>query len=245
MPGDRHFSRRGFLLSSVATLMWTEAGAAVISGALPPWVSGRSSVPTPVLPGPWRFFTAAEATTMGAIVDRLIPADDLSPGGKDAGCVVFIDAQLAGPFGNAGGQYVKAPFLPGLPQQGYQGEDTPAGRYRKGLRALAELVATRFPGKSFVTLDPKDQDTLLKGLEAGTIPLQGVDAKGFFALVLQNTMEGFFADPIYGGNKNMVGWKMIGFPGARYDYRDWIDRHNEAYPLPPLSIMGRSAWNVQ
>lgn len=237
-------SRRAFLLSSAALFMWTEAGAATISGALP-WMGGRSTAPSPVFPGDLRFFTATEAATMEAIVDRLIPADDLSPGGKDAGCVVFIDAQLAGPFGGAGGQYTRAPFMPGSPQQGYQGEDTPATRYRKGLKGLADHVAGKFPGKSFVTLSPKDQDDLLKGLEAGRVALNGVDAKSFFALVLQNTMEGFFADPIYGGNKDMVAWKMLGFPGARYDYRDWIDRHNEAYPLPPMSIMGRSAWNVK
>ena len=56
------------------------------------------------------------------------------------------------------------------------------------------------------------------------------DVKGaeFFALLLQNTQEGFFADPIYGGNRDMAGWKLVGFPGARYDYRDWVERHNEA-----------------
>jgi gluconate 2-dehydrogenase gamma chain len=58
-------------------------------------------------------------------------------------------------------------------------------------------------------------------------------------------MEGFFADPIYGGNRDMAGWKLVGFPGARYDYRDWVERHNEAYPLPPVSIMGRSDWTVK
>jgi gluconate 2-dehydrogenase gamma chain len=54
--------------------------------------------------------------------------------------------------------------------------------------------------------------------------------------MLQNTMEGFFADPLYGGNRNMASWKMIGFPGARYDYRDHIDKHNVRYPRPPVSI---------
>jgi len=53
-------------------------------------------------------------------------------------------------------------------------------------------------------------------------------------------MEGMFADPVYGGNRNMAGWKMIGYPGARYDYRDWVERHNERYPLPPVSIGGRA-----
>jgi len=64
----------------------------------------------------------------------------------------------------------------------------------------------------------------------------------FFGLVLQNTMEGFFADPVYGGNRDMVAWKMLGFPGARYDYRDHVERHGQRYPLPPVSIAGRPEW---
>jgi len=55
-------------------------------------------------------------------------------------------------------------------------------------------------------------------------------------------MEGFFADPAYGGNRDMASWRMIGFPGARYDYRDFVSRHNETYPLPPVSILGAADW---
>jgi len=60
----------------------------------------------------------------------------------------------------------------------------------------------------------------------------------FFEQILNNTREGFLSDPVYGGNRGMVGWQMIGFPGARYDYRDWVERHNERYPLPPVGIGG-------
>jgi gluconate 2-dehydrogenase gamma chain len=78
-------------------------------------------------------------------------------------------------------------------------------------------------------------------MEKGPIQLEGANAKGFFEMLLSNTREGFFADPVYGGNRDMVGWKMIGFPGARYDYRDWVEKHNQPYPLPPVAIGGRSA----
>src|SRR5438309_1210176 len=71
----------------------------------------------------------------------------------------------------------------------------------------------------------------------------GVEAKAFFTLLLQNTIEGFFADPLYGGDRDMVGWKLIGFPGARYDYRDFVSRHGQPYPLPPVAIGGRPEWN--
>jgi gluconate 2-dehydrogenase gamma chain len=239
-------SRRRFLGSAAAFFfVGTKlARANTIAGGLP-WQAGTATPPVPVRPGPWMFFTADEAAIIEAVVDRLIPPDNRGPGGKDTGCAVFIDRQLAGPYGRAEGLYVAPPFLPGAATQGYQLPDSPAARYRAGLRALAEYVKSKFSGKSFRDLAPDDQDTVLKGIESGSIALKDVKGAEFFALVLANTQEGFFADPIYGGNRGMASWKMIGFPGARYDYRDWVDRHNEPYPLPPVSIMGRSDWTVR
>jgi len=73
----------------------------------------------------------------------------------------------------------------------------------------------------------------------------GVDAKTFFTMLLQNTKEGYFSDPIYGGNKDMGAWKMIGFPGAHYDYREWVSRHGEPVPFPPVGFKGRPGWNSE
>ena len=75
-------------------------------------------------------------------------------------------------------------------------------------------------------------------MEEGTLKLNGTSSAPFFGMLLKNTKEGFFADPVYGGNRDMAGWNMIGFPGARYDYRDWVEHHNERYPLPPVGIGG-------
>jgi gluconate 2-dehydrogenase gamma chain len=191
------------------------------------------------------YFTADEAAFVEAAVDRLIPSDQRGPGGKDAGCAVYIDRQLAGPYGRAEGLYMRPPFMPGAATQGYQAPEAPAARYRAALKAIADHVRTAFAGKAFGDLVSADQDKLLAGLETGSIALGDVNAAEFFALLLQNTQEGFFADPIYGGNRDMAGWRLIGFPGARYDYRDWVERHNEPYPLPPVGIMGRSDWTVQ
>jgi gluconate 2-dehydrogenase gamma chain len=88
----------------------------------------------------------------------------------------------------------------------------------------------------------EQQDTVLGELEEGKAKLQNVDAKAFFKQFLLNTQEGYFADPMYGGNKDMAAWKMIGFPGARYDYRDFVDQHGKRYPLPPVAIYGRPDW---
>jgi gluconate 2-dehydrogenase gamma chain len=239
-------SRRSLLASATAFVLvgTTLARARTLSGSLP-WEAGTATPPVVVRPGPWMFFTADEAAVIEAAVDRLIPPDSRGPGGKDAGCAVFIDRQLAGPYGRAEGLYTRPPFMPGAATQGYQLPDSPAARYRTGLRALADYIKSNFAGKSFNNLAPGDQDTVLKGLESGSIALKDVKSAEFFALLLANTQEGFFADPIYGGNRDMASWKLIGFPGARYDYRDWVERHNESYPLPPVSIMGRSDWTVR
>jgi gluconate 2-dehydrogenase gamma chain len=195
-----------------------------------------------VKPGPWAYFSPEEGAAVEALVDRLIPPDPQTPGGKDAGCAVFIDRQLAGEYGRAQGRYMRPPFLDGSPQQGNQSPLTPAALYRQALGALAQYCRERYVGKTVGDLSAEQQDALLTGLEKGEIALPGSNGRLFFAQLLENTQEGFFADPVYGGNRDMVGWKLIGFPGARYDYRDWVGRHNERYPLPPVGITGRPEW---
>src|SRR5882757_9983802 len=151
---------RRFLLSSTAVGLLastTAAPALTITQGLP-WSPGTARPPVPVRPGPWMFFTADEAALVEAAVDRLIPPDARGPGGKDAGCAVFIDRQLAGPYGHSDGLYMKPPFMPGAATQGYQSPDTPAGRYRAGLKAINEHVKGAFGGKSLAQLSPQDQD---------------------------------------------------------------------------------------
>ncbi len=179
---------------------------------------------------------------MEAIVDRIIPPDPETPGGKDAGCAVFIDRQLKGPYGSAAGLYKGGPYIKGTKSQGPQSPLTPAELYRKGLAGLDRYCKANQGGKGFAQLSAVQQDDVLKKIEAGEAKFDDVDAQGFFSALLKDVPEGFFSDPIHGGNRDMVGWKMIGFPGIRYDYRDWVKRHNERYPYPPVSIAGRPDW---
>ena len=86
------------------------------------------------------------------------------------------------------------------------------------------------------------KDEAITGLENGSLKLDGTDGQEFFKLILKNTQNGFLADPIYGGNKDMASWKMIGFPGAHYDYRDWIDKHNQRVTLPSVGIANHPNW---
>ena len=246
----RRFDRRYFLASASSLPILGLAGAVrarSISGRLP-WHAFAGDPPKPVNPAGWFFLTPDEVATVEAIVERFIPADHLSVGGKEAGCAIFIDRQLAGSFGKSDHLYRKPPFAKGLPTQGYQGELTPSGRYRDGLRALNDAARSTH-GKVFAQLSPADQDAMLHDMESGKLDLKlagGLATRVFFELLLQNTMEGFFADPLYGGNKDMASWKMIGFPGARYDYRDYVEKYNQPYPHGPVSIMsGAPGWNVK
>jgi len=238
--------RRGVLFGSIASFLLSlvPARARILVGKLP-WHPSAGVPPMPVRPGGWEFFTAEEAASVEALVDRLIPPDPKTPGGKDAGCAVFIDRQLAGPYGKAQGLYMRPPFHEGTPQQGAQSAMTPAEQYRAALAALDKHCRATQSGKRFAELTDEQKDKTISGLEDGSIQLETVHGQQFFDHLLQNTREGFFADPIYGGNRDMVGWKMIGFPGTRYDYREWVDHHNEPYPLPPVSIQGRPEWTAR
>jgi len=250
MAGNRYgeVTRRRLLASAalfVSAGLGSRASARNFIGGVLPWEPGLTSPPVPVRPGPWLYFTAEEAAAVEAIVDRLIPPDESGPGGKGAGCAVFIDRQLEGAFGDARALYMRPPFAVGTPSQGLQSPIVPKERYRASLAALDDYCKATFAGKSFTMLSAAEQDRVLTGLEKDEIKLKGASGKEFFETVLANTIEGFFADPIYGGNRDMVGWKLIGFPGARYDYRDHVGKHNQPYPLPPVSMLGRSEWSVK
>src|ERR1700720_1912738 len=161
-------SRRSLLASTAVCLFANSisAGASTIGEGMP-WSPGTARPPAAFRLGPWMFFSADEASFVEAAVDRLIPADERGPGGKDAGCAVFIDRQLAGPYGRGDGLYMRPPFMPGTATQGYQHPDSPAGRYRAGLKAVTDHVKSAFAGKSFRELAPTDQDKVLAGLETG------------------------------------------------------------------------------
>jgi gluconate 2-dehydrogenase gamma chain len=229
-------NRREVIAASATALILDSdvARSALIKGQLP-FRPGGTNPPESAEPGPWRFFTPEEGTTVDAIVDRLIPADELTAGGKDLGCAVFIDRQLAGPYGHFGGLYMKGPFQHGTKEQGLQSEVTPAEHYRKALAALDAHCRQAF-GKNFAALLDAQKDAVIKDLEDDTLKLAEGSGQDFFKQILNDTHTGFFADPIYGGNKDMASWKMIGFPGAHYDYREWVDRHNQPVTLAPASI---------
>jgi gluconate 2-dehydrogenase gamma chain len=242
----RHRFHRRELLAGAAYLVLglSKAHATIIIDRLP-WTPNAGNPPTPAMPGPWMFFTGDEGRAMEALADCIIPPDPQTPGGRESGSAVFIDRQLAGPYGRQEGLYVRPPFVKGTESQGHQSEKGPAREYREGLAALNRTCKVAFGGKAFADLSDQDKDVVVKGLENGECALDGVDGKAFFDFVVRDVQMGFFADPIYGGNRDMVAWKMIGYPGSRYNYLDWVNRHNERFPLPPVSMTGRAEWTPQ
>jgi gluconate 2-dehydrogenase gamma chain len=248
--------RRHFLFGAAVAGSAGVAGAATVKlhdGALGgppqtfdgavPWQEGTADAPPGASGTGYLFFTSAEIAFVTAAMARLIPNDAVGPGAVEAGAPVFLDRQLSGLFGQGDHYFLGGPWPKGTPEQGYQSRFNPAQLYRAAIAAIDRYVSAQHGGSAFAALAATDQDQVLKGLESGDIKLDGgVDSKSFFAMLLQNTKEGYFSDPIYGGNKDMGAWKMIGFPGAHYDYKEWVSRHGEAVPYPPVAFKGRPGW---
>lgn len=183
------------------------------------------------------FFGREEFDFIKAAVARLIPQDNLGPGALEAGVPAFIDRQMQTPYGVGANWYMQGPFHPeAAPALGYQLSLKPQEIYRLGI-AEADGFARKQYGALFHTLSEEQQDAALEQMESGKAEFTKLPSRVFFATLLQNTREGFFSDPIHGGNQGLVGWKLIGFPGARADFMDWVER-GERYPFPPVSISG-------
>jgi len=184
------------------------------------------------------YFSKQEWAFINAAVDHLIPADDYGPGAIQAGVPEFIDRQMEMPYGHGKLWYMQGPFHPdSIPEMGYQINQSPREAYRHGIQDC-DTWCKKMHGKVFVELDRPTQEQVLKDVQSGKPDFESVPAKTFFDFLLSNTKEGFLADPIYGGNKGMVGWKLVGFPGARGDFMDWVDQPNAKYPYGPVSISG-------
>jgi gluconate 2-dehydrogenase gamma chain len=199
---------------------------------------GRTSTSSNYAP---TYFNTSEWAFINSAVGRLIPSEGAGPGGVDAGVPEFIDRQMELPYGHGAYFYLKGPFLDNSPPTlGYQLRFTPREIYRLGI-AAANSATQKSQGKDFSQLSASDQDHFLAALEKGEVSFATVPATVFFAQLLTNTREGYFSDPLYGGNRGMVAWQWIGFPGARADFTDWIDQAGRHYPYGAVSISGATS----
>jgi gluconate 2-dehydrogenase gamma chain len=227
---DKGFDRRDFLKSAVV------GGAAA---AVPEMLPGAAQAQTAAAQTPpgYAFLNTDEAAFVEALVDHMVPADELSPKGTDIGINVFIDRALGGAWGKGDRLYMQGPWKPGVPSQGYQLPLTPAQLYRAGIEATnAHCVKTY--SKTFDRLTEAQREEVLIGLSTAKISFDsGLPVRVFWTTLYQSVMEGMFSDPIYGGNRNKAGWKLIGFPGVIAVHREDIVKYRDKeFPHVPLGI---------
>ena len=237
MAKDPKIGRREFL---------TVAGAAALAPAAPaaaqqtqlatPSAATAATTSPPPVDEPLLTLTATEHAFFVAAADTIIPADQLSPSGSDCGVANFIDRQLAGAYGTGARLYRQGPFPKGKPEQGYQLSLNPREFFGAGVASANEFTRKTW-AKDFDRLNEDQRIAALKTMEEGKAEFKGFGSAMFFNALLQITMEGFFADPIYGGNRDMASWKMVGYPGLPATYRNDIRKYlGKTYDKPPRSI---------
>lgn len=202
--------------------------AAALAAAYPGWVFAQGT-PAPQ-DSAFFFLTEKEARILTAAVDRILPQDGW-PSASQAGVVDFLDYQLATDWGQGAGLFRQGPHKAGSPQQGYQLPHTPAEFYRA---ALADAS-----WDAFLAAPPGEQDNMLRTLEKNERKLGDIAGTTFFTLLRQQTLEGYFSDPIHHGNKDMAGWRMLGFPGANAFYLSEVDRFDLDYARQPSGVASR------
>lgn len=250
---SKGFSRRFFVKFAGVTSA-SAAGAAIAPGnhsspnstptssdisttanrSLIPAATAQDSLP-PAAYRTYEFFTPEEALFVEAVVDRLIPSDSVGPGALELGAAYYIDRQMTGIYGQGDRLYLEGSFQQGASTQGYQLPLRPREIYRIGISDVDQYCRNNFSGQHFSQLSPPQQETVLSGMESGEVELETIPAQLFFNHLLQNTTEGYFCDPIHGGNRDMGSWTMLGFPGARATFIEDVGRADRVI-YPPVSL---------
>ena len=252
-------NRRRFLVAGAASsasvgLVLGSTALAQTPATTPP----PSSPPALAQNNPgFEFFTPFQAEIVASAAARLIPTDANGPGATEAGVVYFIDRQLSADYGLSGHRYAQGPWATGTPTQGDQSGLLMRDRYRLGVLGIEEYAQQLYQ-LGFSQLTGAQQDRILTDMQQGlpttfggtsiqaatTGPAPsgtesgfgemapgspGVGATAFFNLLLSHTIAGFFADPVHGGNRAMVGWQLIGFPGAQMSYAGTISQYGQPW----------------
>ena len=225
--------RTTFLRGSLLSL-------AVVAGCAPPR-SENVDMPMPSDKRALQFFSPQEYRTVAALAERIFPADASGPGATDLHVADYIDGRLAGAFGWGARMYKQGPFLkPETSGHGWQVPQTPRDAYRDSLQAVDDFSNATY-GALAANLPADRQDDLLRDIEAGKpTNFNVLEPKAFFAFFLAHVNEGLFADPRYGGNAQLAGWKLVGFPGDPMAYGDpyekLIDRYGVPYDVAPKGL---------
>lgn len=238
---EKKSSRRSFLKNSGLAV-----GGLIVGGSLGSLFTKRSEVEVPVEGGTGtmgehvdyteslQFFRRkTDFNAMSAAMEAIYPEDEHGPGAIKLGAPYYLDKQLAGPWGLNSDDYRKAPFQPG------EVALTNADIFLEGARMLNKVAADSYEAADFSVLTAEQQIEVLQKFEAGDVDMKFVPSGLFFTMLRTTTLQGCFCDPMYGGNKNMEGWKMKEFPGAQMSYLQHVGKE-EFIKIPPVSVGGHS-----
>ena len=204
--------RREFLVRAIVGT-GALAGAELVPSAIAQNTAHEAAAPTTSHSSDHHgtFFNHDDAATVAAFTERLMPGAAGKPGAHDAGVLNYIDLALAGAYSDL--------------------QDF----YRRGLTQL-DAYCRKTYNEAFIRLDAARQDDVIRALEEGKAPEFTWPApQEFFNTLRTHTMEGMFADPIYGGNKDYVGWKLVGFPGAQPIFTRTDMESKQAFTRAPIT----------
>ena len=232
--------RRNFLLQAglagIASLAADERSAALATTASP---ASAASGTAAGAPDTYHSLGPDEAAFVEALVNVMCPADDLSPNGVDCGLAIYIDRQLAGPYGKGDGRYQRGPFRHGKPQLGLQVPLTPEQFCKTGIAAV-DAICMRDRGTHFASLGMAEADAVLVDVAEGRVTDERLPLASWFNDIMYPLfVEACFADPMYGGNRNAIFWKMIGYPGLPANHAvDMVRYRGKPHPAAqsPKSI---------
>lgn len=225
---DKRSSRRNFIKNSGLTV-----GGLVVGGTLGNLLGNNEEPTTDVQSEPHQpaenlnvalmYFTPKQYRITEAATERIFPKDHNGPGAKELLVTYYIDHQLAGGWGTGTKEYTSGPFFPGESTQGYQGRQNRQQIFEIGLKGIEDQSLKTYEN-AFEKLSEEEQDAILTEFAEGKVKLKGISSSYFFGVLRTATIEGAYADPLYGGNAGMEGWKMKNFPGHQMSFLDIIEK---------------------
>lgn len=246
-----------------ATPMATPGAGDVATGGAE-WEMFEGVPMTPYQPPTTDFkaLTEAEAIAVEMITARLLPGDPEDPGAREAGVVYYIDYLLSQNEGFVEPTYRSGPWAKGyegdtepdpepdviwvpaeeLSRYGYQAPLSPLAIYQLGLRSLEEYAEETW-NRPIADLSDDELDEMIWAMLGNEID-QFVDFSpiSFFHTLRLHTAEGFFSDPGYGGNRDLAGWRLVGFPGAQRSYSP-LEMQTEGSDREPQPMHGLPEFN--
>ena len=202
-------SRRAFLVSTVAGAGAVAAGTG-LAQTIEPQGQPASEHAHDAGGKLGAFLNQDESAAIDAFAERLMPGAPGKPGARDAGVLNYIDLALAGAYADL--------------------QDF----YRRGCAALEDHCRKTY-AKSFPLLTEAQQDAVITAMAEGKASgFTWPTSQAFFNMLRTHTMEGMFADPVYGGNKDFAGWRLVGFPGAQPAFTTADMESREAFTRGPI-----------